>query len=263
MASSIVTADPQFSNRYLLRPYEGFVADYQGQTSSTPILMTEVLEGAGGSPRDPLAAARTPLYSPNLVRGLPIPFGSRVVLWLPSLVVGADAGRYVWTLVWRLRNLSDHLLTGQPFHLPSSDAGVIDTAANEGRVPIPAAWQTVTYAETPVPATNSGSATASVRNESFSTGAVQQPIRPLLPGGTPGVISQGILDPGTLPPLLGSAPQSQVQEVQAVGDELLLFCSRDTSLGTWDFAGTDAVFGSRFGSATPQYGVYVLVGTAP
>lgn len=263
MASSIVTADPQFSNRYLLRPYAGFTTDYQGQASNTPIALTEVVDPPAGAPRDSLAAARTALYDPNLVRGLPVPFGSRIVLWLPSVVVGADAGRYVWTLVWRLRNLNDHLLTGQPYHVPTTDPGVIDTIANQGRVAVPAAWQTVTYAETPAPATNSGSATASIRNESLSTGAIQNPVRPLLPGGVPGVVAQGILNPGTTPPQIATAPQWQATEVQALGDELVLLCTRATSLGTWDFAGNDASFGSYFGNASPQYGVYVLVGTAP
>lgn len=263
MASSIVTADPQFSNRYLLRPYAGFATDYQGQASNTPIAMTEVIEPPAGSPRDPLATSRNPLYDPNLVRGLPVPLGASVVVWLPSVVVGLDAGRYVWTFVWRLRNLLDHSLTGQPYHLPKSDAGVTDTVANQGRVAIPAAWQTVSYPETPAPATNSGSATASLRNESVSAGAVQGPVQPLLPGGVSGVIAQGIINPGTIPPQIATAPQWQPTKIQALGDELIILCSRDTSLGAWDFGGVDALFGSYLGTATPQYGVYVFVGSAP
>lgn len=263
MAGLTVTADAQFGIPRLLRPYTGFATDYQGQTSTTPIMMSEVVTPPGGQPLDTLAGARTVGYNPNLVSGLPTPIGSRVILWLPRITVGVDAARYIWTLTWRLRNLNDYKQTGQPWHEPNSGFGAPDTSSGspEPRYVIPAAVQTIMYSESPQPATVTGVATAALRQEDFSTGSPSSPL-PLVPGGASGAISQGILDPNVFTSLTTTA-MFQVHEVQALGDELIVGCYRATSAGTWDFSGVDALFGSVFSASNPYFGVRVLVGSAP
>ena len=272
MAGMTVTADAQFGIPRLLRPFETYSSVYQGQAAATPILFSEVLDVASGtavgwgSPLDPLAQAGTVGYDQSLVRGLSTPIGSRVLLWLPKFVAvsGPSSDRYAWLLKWRMRNLNDHNLTSQAYHIPITSFGVRDTTVGTGgeRFIIPAASQTIMYSQSPAPVTTAGIATGALRQEDFTTGAGNQPL-PLIPGGGTGAIQQGIINPNSTFGTVGALNDFfQLHEVQALGDELVIGCYRGTTLGAnWDFAGADVNFSAAV--AYSQVGIWALVGTAP
>ena len=81
-----VLVDAQFGIAKILRPYAGFEADYQGNQVSNAIALTE-----RGIALDPLAGK--PGYAPNLLRGLPVSLGARIVLWIPNVVAGDKFGQ--------------------------------------------------------------------------------------------------------------------------------------------------------------------------
>lgn len=273
--SSNVLADAQFGTARILRPFDGFVPLYQGQPASTPIMLTEVVDPPGGSALDQAADVRSPGYSPRLIRGVDVPMGSRVILWLPNIAAN-DPGtgteiRYEWTLVWRLRNVYDYRNFRTPYHYPKQVDGIAETGAEAGpRVVIPAATQTLPYSQSPEPAGALANVVTNLRNEAVSVGGT--PLSsPLVPAGGIGYFQQGVADPTTLP--IASRPLYQVHEVQAVGDELLIGLTRSTTLvANWDFTTplvrdwqVNLYLGGVGAAAPPKpdIGVYVMTGSAP
>lgn len=276
MGGKTVLADAQFGVMRILRPFAGFVDVYQGQPASTPIMLTEVLDPPGGAALDPFAQTNTPGYSPKLIRGIDVPMGSRVVLWLP-FITAYDAAtsttiRYQWTLIWRLRNTYDYRNARMPYHYPKQGAGVPETVGItlEDRVVIPCATQTLPYSQSPEPTGALANVVTNLRNEAVTTGATPLS-NPLLPDGSIGYFQQGLGDPNASP--IFSQPLYQQHEVQATGDELLLALTRDTTLlPTWDF-GTlllnDWQVNFYLGGSglaappKPDIGVYMTTGSAP
>lgn len=258
---------PVFSIARLLRPYINYDDDYQGQTTMRPIMFTEKGANEQGSPLDPQAGKAG--FAPDLIRGLPVPFGSRVVVWIPIF----DAYRYI--VAWRARNLYDYRTERMPYHVPKQGQGVPDTSvvANQARVPIPAAWQPILY-EGAEPAHNSiGTTSVYAGEHHINTGSIPQYggvalDQPLVPGGAEGKFQQGIADPG----VFGETPNWPTFvpiEMFAAGDEMLIGCYREATQAdpTWDFvagppAGRDYTFFTLF-NATTDLGVYVLTGSAP
>lgn len=270
-----VLADAQFGLVRILRPFLEFETVYSGQSVDTPIALSRVLRNTGGDPRDPLAADQRPGYDPNLIRGLSMPVGARVALYMPKILAGG-AERYRYRFIWRLRNTLDYRLGRIPYHYPKQGEGVPDSTDTppSARVVIPAAEQTILYAETPEPAGPVATVVTSSRVEDVTFGGTSL-AAPLLPGGVTGVVQQGILDPGNV--VIGDdalLPTYALYETQAWGDELLVMLYRTDTLGAnWDFSSPGGVDeqlslllgggGSQPFPAFPDVGVYVLVGSAP
>jgi len=106
----------------------------------------------------------------------------------------------------------------------------------------------------------------------FIPGTLVQPSSsPLSLSGNSAVIQQGLLDPNVFND--AAMPIFQTVEVQALGDELLIACTKPDA-ASWDFTtlAQDAVFSLLFGSnaaaigslTTPfvDIGVYVNAGVA-
>jgi hypothetical protein len=288
MTQSInVLASPQFSVVKVLRPFANFEALYQGVTADRQIMCTEVLKGSGGEPRDDLAIRGTPGIDPNLVRGLAVPLGTRVVLWLPKIVpvvnpVGDTPIRYRWSIQWRLRNPFDYRNKRQPYHFPKQGEGVPDTSVPFAgtRTVIPACNQTIVYTE-PEPTSVTGTVAQNMRIEDVTTGGEYPPSfitqgLPLMPpiGAGPtgiGAIQQGLADPATAGDGVALAAFYQWHEIAAVGDELLIGLWR-TNPGTqpnWNFSGLSAIDepvkaflgqGPGFGEPRPDVGVLAFWG---
>lgn len=278
MTGKTVLADAQFGVVRILRPFSGFESVYQGQPASTPLMLSEVVDPPGGAPLDSAAAVRDAGYSPRLVRGLDVPIGSRVLVWLPKIaasLVGPPPTdvRYEWTFIWRLRNVYDYRNYRTPYHFPKQAAGAPETGPSAGaRVIIPAAVQTLPYSQSPEPAGATASVSTNLRQEAVTTGA---PVisAPLLPGGGTGVIQQGLGDPNVFAAI--ARPIYQLHEVQACGDELLIALTRATSpTANWDFNTpllndwqVRLYLGDPSGVAgfqtLPDVGVYVMTGSAP
>jgi len=285
MAGQTVLVDAQFGIAKILRPFAGFEAVYQGKDiTQNPIALTE-----RGIALDPLAGK--PGYAPNLVRGLPVSMGARIVLWLPNVIASIVAGPllsaipYRYAIAWRLRSTFDYRQLRGPYHYPKQGKGVPDTSAPPGkqdRVVKAAGFQTVGFTQ-PEPVGSNGGALPGLTDDRATVNLHAEDIAnrcgtlfaPLIPGGGKGAVQQGILDPGApaFDPFQNT-PFYNVHEVQAEGDEMLLFVYRDeqdprgTSYANWDFAALapdqnfSTYYGNGSGQAFPDIGAYVFAGVA-
>jgi hypothetical protein len=267
--NKFVTADAQFGNAKILRPQLGFDTLFQGQSINYPILFSE-----GGIALD--SRAGTPGYSNFLAKGLPVPYGARLSIWLPRIVVYLALGfydYYKWTFIWRMRNLYDFRQTRTPYHMPKQADGEPSTRVGDvgPRVILPAAVQSVAYAGSVTAITDP---TQVVYPEVFyQQGLRASPtFRPIYNAGNRLVYQQGVLDPGNPPTGIDVSSFTWTQvEVQAQGDELLVVANRPTQQGytVWEFGpltlappGSDYAF-YQFFNSSENTGVYVLPGSAP
>lgn len=138
----------QLSTFEVLRPYRRFEADYDGKPGDLPISFTgptNPTDPGFGNP-DLFAfdsnGAQIPGVSPRLAKGLPVPLGSTVLLYLPiippgpywDVATGPDPSiddpplyQYVWRIVFRLRNVADFQRIGAPYHVRKQSYGANDT----------------------------------------------------------------------------------------------------------------------------------------
>lgn len=269
--SQTVAADAQFGIARILRPYAGFDnltpggGSYQGMTGVTPIMLTE-----GGKALDDLAGQ--PGYSPVLVRGLSVPMGARVVLYIPNLTPNPPPPNgYRYAVLWRLRNTHDYALTRTPYHYPKQGQGIPIVAPNPNpgaRVVIPAASDTVVYNQAE-PVAFASPAVQNVYAEALRFNfSLSSPFSPLVPGGAFGTIEQGTI---TSEPSTGNF---LVAETQAKGDEMVLAIWKEPNT-TWNFTNGASDFqlalelgqgGNQLAPPIgpfPDLGVYVMVGTSP
>jgi hypothetical protein len=283
--SENVLADAQFGIARILRPFSGFEAIYEGQLATRQIMLTQVLTPPGGAALDDRAGADG--YDPNLVRGLKVPMGARVLIWFPKItpdntltVPPIPDIRYLWTVQWRMRNTFDFRQSRIPYHYPKQGQGVPDTSGGvpAARVVIPGANQTRFV--------DALSKNALIEVYTFGgtyANALGGFGNPINPNGVAGAIQQGILDPATFPGSAFGATSSfyQVLETQAAGDELLIGLTRadptpGAVLSNWEFGQNPAAFDREvsiflgIGSVAPpptgpfpDVGVYVMVGSAP
>jgi len=290
-----VLSDPQFGLSAILRPYVGFDAQpggagtgsYQAVDGATPIMFTE-----GSEPFD--SEAGKVGYSKRLLKGMPVPYGARVVLWLPtqsllgvSSVGGQVVAAYRWFVVWRQRNTFDYRTQRKAFHFPKQGAGIADTTPGDAgpRVILPSAGQVSVFNSLTQSVSNSQAAVQAAYDwmepslQGFmATGPLIPPISGLGgPFAGVGLYSQGLVDPGTATGNMTIPPPYQAFEIQSEGDEMMVGVNKVdmTASGgttTWDFtsATQDQVFSTLFGRGTfigvtgpfPDIGVYVNVGVS-
>lgn len=141
---------PDYSIVTILRPFEGFEAKYEGMSVlNNPIAIPGKLDEMAGKSG----------YDPNLISGVPVPMGSRIVLWLPTYfpqVYGSSTPFYKYTICWRLRSLRDQIESspdrGLIGHFGATipgvpqEAGFGDNASQGGlRYVIPAAYESIEF----------------------------------------------------------------------------------------------------------------------
>jgi hypothetical protein len=272
--SQIVMADAQFGTERFMRPNADFTDQYAGENAlNNPIWLFP-----NGQPLDPQAGR--PGYDPNLIRGLSVPVGARLILKMPSIVYTESTvplvfRSYIWAFFWRERNLFDYRTQRIPWHLPAG-RGPDNTmlAPPAPRVTLPVASNTVVYNQAEpisVLAPDSGRAIQRARAEDIRFSAANL-AGPILPSGATGVVQQGVLDPGDF----GVSAGQQLfmnHEIQALEDELLIAVYRNTGPTNWDFTvatGADDQLGQLLGNTgagadgdTARVGVYVKAGSAP
>lgn len=278
--SEVVLADAQFSIVKVLRPYAGFEADYQGQSSRIPIALPGGLDENAGQTG----------YDPNLQAAIRIPLGSKVSLWIPTVwqVFASDGGPtflrplpYRWQVIWRMRSLADYRLNpgSTAYHLSSQSFG-----ANSQYI-VPACQKVVIY-EGPTQTLDANPVGSPYLDETYAThqGIMERyafpsetPIPPLVPGGGTAAFQQG----------LANIPSIDVNQqvtwnqitMDAEGDEMILLVDRlgavveGTDETLWDFSedppdgyGKDYGFSLIFGDAAgtfPNLGVYLMTGSNP
>jgi hypothetical protein len=293
-AAKRVLADAQASLIFTLRPYPNFEADYQGKSSTFPIMFTD-----RGEARDPQAGKFG--YSPNLVRGLPVPMGARVLVWLPMSGEPGVSGLpevYNWTFIWRIRSVADFRQARMAYHYPKQGPGVVTTPPDVSPGPrfiLPSSMHSVVYhdpgprqnvfAGTGAPVTETAAARMMAETfqpqrmlESFSSTVPLE--APFLPGSVRGIVEQGISDSFASSFADLGMPIFVPVDVTALGDELLIACWKpsnnlvqNTVPINWDFnsINVDSQFSILFGQGgTPatqapvvDLGVYVSVINAP
>lgn len=262
--------DAQFNNVRILKPFSGFEQRYQGLATNIPIALP--------AERDPRAAAGRPGFDPNLMSGLPVSLGQRLLIWFPVAAADDFVQRYTYRIVFRYRNLADFRQPGgvraprMPFHFPLQE-GVADTstAPPSERTIIPASYWTVGFEQAQV-GTQNGE--LEVVPEGITIGFdANNFIAPLLPDGTSGVVQQGVFDPNV------QATESPMPVwlpfwLDAGGDDMLILVNREDQQNpsnTWDFTAQNAdlgfsnVYGTNNGAKPPEpnVGIYVVGGTNP
>ncbi len=272
--SGATMVDAQFTNVRVLKPFPGFEKVYQGQPSAIPI--------AFPGERDPRGAQGAAGFDPNLMLGIPVPEGSRVILWLPMAFVpdpeSLDPFRfYSYRLIWRFNNLGDWRAPPArtqraPYHFPRQSPGAPDTSLPTPlpRVTLPASWHVIGYEKTE-PATGAGELDIRIEKITPMLDSLTEFAQPLLADGARGVIQQGVLDPATS----GGAtmPVYVPFWTDAEGDELIILANREDieTPATWDFKDPDAdlAFSNVYGTGDGRHqvfrdvGIYLQTGTNP
>ncbi len=270
-----MTNEAQFGIIKTLRPFTGFEAIYQGNPAVTiPIMFTEL-----GVALDPDAGK--PGFSPTLLRGLTVPMGANVIIWLPyffgiTVDQGISVWFYNWRIMWRLRNTFDYRTNRVAYHYPAQAAGAPDTSTfPPERVIIPAAVNPIIYTQTQPVFPNLNNTTSRDRIDIITPATDGSPGTPFIPGGGLGQYQQGLLDPATAG-TLATRPIYIPYSVTALGDELLIGVNRNAApsagasgdVVNWSFNidEVDNVFSDLFGNgqgqAFPDVGVYVSTGAS-
>lgn len=270
--SIAVLADAQFGIARVLRPYPGAVSatagpiSYEGLAGFRPIMWSE-----GGIALDDLAGK--PGYDPGLLRGLPVPMGSRILLWLPEIgsyflppPVDKRGAEYEWVITWRLRNTFDYRVARRPYHFPKASAGAADSGASPSeRVILPCLSQSIIVNDVSV---TDLVATQSIVFETYRPGFDNKFVQATLPltpvASVEGCYQQGVFNPVTY--ALAKYPTFKPVELQCLGDEMLIGVRQVKGTGdgggVWDFNVFDKPMRELLESS-PDLGVYVMTGSAP
>lgn len=255
--------DPRFGIIRVLRPYAGFETIYEGQSASGATPVPIMLSEAGIELDD---QAGTPGYDPSLVRGLPIPQGAKVVLWVPDVVatvLGLGTSQYKYWIIWRARNTADYRRSRTPYHFPKQIEGVAETGVDPGpRVIIPGAMQSVVYNQTEVAAGAVQTQQAHAENIAFGGPTMELPLNS---DGLRGVIQQGVLATAAVNRHTRPSWWEHKLTDDARGDELLIAVTRNdigAAHPNWEFGagGADAAFAAFYGTVFTDLGLQVIVG---
>mgnify|MGYP001563697591 FL=1 len=265
----MTTVDAQLTFPKILKPIPNFEALYQGQPGQ------RVIAFPGGI--DQKSEAGIVGYAPNLQRGVSVPFGSRLCIWIP---ICADANGveivYRYRFLWRLRNVTDFRINREPYHLPDQRYGIQDTSVVPAadRYVIVSGSQQIIYEQ--VEPDNQPNSTAPgtvrLRNQWFEVrgGTLNGGSPPFDASGNETIFSQGVLDPATFPGAAGW-PLFNVFRCDAEGDELIVLCTRGDTTEPWNFqvGGFDNGFANLYGTggsthaSLPNLGIYVFSGSNP
>lgn len=265
MSNSAVLADAQFSAAKVFKPFRDFERVYEGQSVDTPIAIPGTLD---------ILAGKTG-FDPNLLSGIPVPLGSKLILWMPTIFRQVSDSLedvpYQYRIVWRMRNLQDFSLTRAAYHFPKQSLGV------GSQYVVPSANHGILWEGLPSTVPTSGGSTAPSKTESFSQSVVENFVfvstvtkPPLVATGASGAFQQGIGSGG----VLGSNTSVSYNAVQldVVGDEFMILVTRKPRLNgddTWNFGDTDSGFSAFFGTANEtrepikDLGIYVMTGANP
>lgn len=270
--SIMVAADAQFSVARILKPFPGFERVYQGVSYASPIAFPGGADDRAGQEG----------IAPNLMKGTPVPFGARLLVYIPVALTeiggqGVALQQYNYSFIWRLRNVRDFRQDRRPYHFPRQSPGAPDGVAGEPRFVIPAAIDTIIY-EQAEPSAAGEKAIQRAYQQTYTVGLGFEPgTRPLLPGGVQGIYQQGVLNPADVTALGAGGALFTPLWMDAAGDELIIIANRTTPSeppppgGNWDFtlAAQDLAFSDVYGTGNgshepyPDVGIYLFTGTNP
>jgi hypothetical protein len=273
-----------------LRPYKRFELDYNTASGKNAVCFVhppnpnEVpIGGADNYMFDAFARQAVPGYSPGLLAGTPCPIGASLLFYIPNISTVVDASGavtfvYVWSFVYRLRNLADFTHDGRPYSIGKAALGY------NNEVVIPAARGSSVYLRRePVAGTTLyGESIQYAWPEGIAIAG-----NSALPrvGITGSVISQGMYNGFNVPDVFGQNAAFPHWE-KANGNDVIVLCQKynysqphDTKQWTprdWDFqynvvtgvcnpAAEDFKFSKMFGvgddgNYQPDTGVYMIAG---
>jgi len=246
-----VMADAQFGVAKVLKPYLNFESDYQGVSGSKPIAIPGNLDQKAG----------TAGYNSALLGATAVPFGSKIVLWLPTLrrTFQSTVVEYRYQILFRLRNVLDFQLDRKAYHYPRQGVG------ENNEVVVPACQQGVIYEGVEPQTTGSGASADAFQRlvgETYTpTSEVAQ--APFVPGGGgDAVYQQGLGN--------NSKVTFAVMQLDCTGDEMIILATKSNG-ANWDFdaSGQDSGFSEFFGTADGarsvirDTGIYVFTGSNP
>lgn len=277
----------------ILKPFPNFESRYQGQPATIPIAFPGTIE------RNSILGKEG--FDPNLIAGIPVPIGARVMIWIPVTLIDYFSPQpYQYQIIWRLRSIGDFVdafTENVPrdqigaYHLKRRELGVANDPADPStrRVVIPAGIQTIAY-EQPEPSTDvftNANGVIHLRGQ-FIIPLGQLPDQgpgtgwqgPLLPPPRPGPPEVGILTQGVFPftegptgATNGGIPGGPLYHpfwFDAEGDEMIIMATRVNDFDArpnWDFADPDAdqafsnTYGTNNGTRTPVETVGIFVFT--
>lgn len=265
--STAVLADAQFSTVRVFRPFLNFETVYEGQSGDTPIAIP------GNFDQD---AGKTGFDS-NLIAGIPVPFGAKMVIWMPTIFnftieEGFVVRPYRYTIVWRLRNLRDFRTRRVPYHFPRQSFG------ENSQFIIPSGVNTIITNAEPRSVSISGSQFSSYRSSDSEVGIENMTVRsiipkpPFAPNGQDAALQQGLAQGA-----VGSNNTVTFNpwQLDVLGDEMLILVNKPEGDTTdWSFqdlgsatndAGFSAFYGTAGGTRQPiqNMGIYLFTGSNP
>lgn len=254
-------SDAQMSMFRVVRPFDSFEAKYQDVAGTVPVAFPGAL--------DPLAGK--PGYASNLMAGIAVPLGARVLIQIPMTVdMYTPEAKYAYQLIWRTRNATDvgaAILAGRlpsAFHLPSQEPGRAEFEATGERIFIPGASDVELFTQDePTLGTPVDINAVSRRYVPQITVPWAQP---LLPDGNEGIWQQGVYQFSSNVNCAG--PTWVPILTTALGDELVIMAYKIDSGSDWDFAGDDQGFSNTYGNNAgglpnnPNVGIIISTGNA-
>lgn len=252
-----ILADAQFSVARIFKPFDGFEDVYQDVDGRTPIALPGTL--------DPDADKQG--FDSNLISGIPVPYGARLSLWIPTLFriesgIGIISSEYEYRFVWRLRNLRDFRENKSAYHFPRQSRGEDDEFV------IPSAKKVTMYESSKLidrignnAAAEATQCISDISSDVFVPKALQ-PTPPLSPRGEDAALQQGLGAAATNTEVTFNSVQ-----IDCEGDELIICIYKPEASGDWDFEGDDKAFTDFYGIGSgknlPDLGVYVFSGSNP
>lgn len=260
--SEVVLSDAQMGMFSVLRPMPGFEDVYQGQAGTIPIAFPGTLDPDAGKPG----------ISPNLLQGVPVPFGARICVYIPMTIDQyTSQSIYGYQFLWRVRSRSSFEAamqagrTAAPYHLSTEEPGrkEVQALSPTPYLFIPASSDVEIF-EQSEPGTNVP-AQLNIRQQLYVPRLADSWVQPLTPTGADAEWQQGAYQFTTN--VNCSGPTWFPIWLDCGGDEMIILCYKLDTGDPWDFASTDKGFSNTYGTndgglpLNPNIGILYATGT--
>lgn len=259
--SEVVLSDAQMSMLNVLRPMSNFEEVYQGQPGTIPIAFPGTLDPDAGKDG----------FSPNLLQGIPVPFGARICVYIPMTIDQyTSQSDYGYQFLWRMRSrgsFESAMQAGRlaaPYHLSTEEPGRKETILTPAPYLFIPASSDVEIFEQSEPVTNVP-AQLNVRQQIYVPRLGDSWVQPLTPDGNDAEWQQGAYQ--FTSNVNCSGPTWFPLWFDAGGDEMLILCYKRNTVNAWDFASTDKAFSNTYGTndgglpLNPNIGIMYSTGT--
>lgn len=258
--AEVVLSDAQMGMFQVLRPPPNFESIYDGIAGSIPIAFPGTLAPEAGKPG----------FDPNLLAGIPVPLGSRLLVQIPMTIdMYTPVAAYAYQFVFRTRNqtaVAEAILAGRqasPYHLPSEAPGRKEFSLAPGELFFIPGNSDVEVFEQPEPPF--GAALLNVKQQRYVPQITSAWVQPRTPGGDAAVWQQGTyqFSSATDP----SGPSWLPLWIDSSGDEMMILAYKLNPGVNWDFGGVDRAFSNTFGTnngtlpENPNVGILLSSGT--